>query len=137
MPFILNAFLKMSAHCFPAGNCSIVKYTRIPAGFHSDNKKVHHSVFLLSTWFTSESNKKSHYTLLFHVRTLCHPRSKVNTIENYLDLRENEKKKFVFSTLWFLSTGKHGQKGNTGRRQGEMGKTSDVLFRKILLITAA
>lgn len=47
------------------------------------------------------------------------------------------KKKFVFSTLWFLSTGKHGQKGNTGRRQGEMGKTSDVLFRKILLITAA
>ena len=92
MPFILNAFLKMSAHCFPAGNCSIIKYTRIPTGFQSDNKKVHHSVFLLSMWFTSESNKKSHYTLLFHVRTLCHPRSKVNTIENYLDLRENEKK---------------------------------------------
>jgi len=30
---------KMSAHCFPAGNCNIIKYIRIPAGFQSDDKK--------------------------------------------------------------------------------------------------
>lgn len=30
---------KKSAHCFPAGNCSIIKYVRIPAGFQSDDKK--------------------------------------------------------------------------------------------------
>lgn len=37
MPFILNALKKKkkAAHCFPAGNCSIIKYVR----FQSDDKK--------------------------------------------------------------------------------------------------
>lgn len=39
MPFILNVFKKMFPHCFPAGNYTIIKYIRIPAGYQSDNKK--------------------------------------------------------------------------------------------------
>lgn len=114
-----NAFKKMFAHCFPAGNCSIIKYIRIPAGSQSNNKKVHHLVFLVNIEFTSErQKKKTHTVYYFYVSDPPHPRRpcpKVNTVENCFNLRENENK-----NLQHLMVSKHRK--NIRRMEIQKGK---------------
>lgn len=121
----------MFAHCFPAGNCSIIKYIRIPAGSQSNNKKVHHLVFLVNIEFTSERQKKKkpHTVYYFYVsdRPPRRPCPKVNTVENCFNLREKKTK--IFSTLWFLSIGITYAEWKY-RKGKKMGKTNDVLFSK-------
>lgn len=125
----------MSAHCFPVCKCSIIKYIyiRIPAGFQTTDKKVHHLVFPLSIQFTSESNKKSHYILLFHVRPSLLPMLQSEHSWKLLQLKRKKWKQKSSAPYSFYA------QDNTGRQEiqeerEKMGKTSDVLFRKILCI---
>lgn len=120
MPFILNALIKKFVHCFPAGNCSIIKYIRIPAGFQSDNWKTH-LVFLFSIQFTPESDqkkKKKKITLLFYVRPSLLPMP-----QSWKLLQEKMK-----TNLQHLMVSKHGQRAN--RKREEMDKANNVLFSK-------
>lgn len=96
-------------------------------------KKVHHLVFLLSIQFTPESNNKSHYMLPFRGRPSPPPiLQSEHGFENYSNFRENENK-----NLQHLIVSKHRTtraEGKYRKRGWKMGKTSDVLFRKILPI---
>lgn len=117
MPFILNALKKKFVHCFPAGNCSIIKYIRIPAGFQSDNWKTH-LVFLFSIQFTPESDKKKKITLFFYVRPSLPPMP-----HSWKLLQEKMK-----TNLQHLMVSKHGQRAI--RKREEMGKANNMLFSK-------
>lgn len=86
MPFILNALKKKFVHCFPAGNCSIIKYIRIPAGFQSDNWKTH--LAGLPVQYTvhprkRQKKKKNHTTFLCQTLPATHaPKLKTTSREN-------------------------------------------------------
>lgn len=123
MPFILNALKKKFVHCFPAGNCSIIKYIRIPAGFQSDNWKTH--LAGLPVQYTvhprKRQKKKRKITLLFYVRPSLPPMP-----QSWKLLQEKMK-----TNLQHLMVSKHGQRAN--RKREEMGKTNNVLFSNFQL----
>lgn len=127
MPFILNALKKKFVHCFPAGNCSIIKYIRIPAGFQSDNWKTH--LAGLPVQYTVHPRKrqkkkeKSHYFSMSDPP--CHPCPKV---ENYF----KRKWKQIFSTLWFLSMG--SVQTERGKKWVKLITCSSVNFNLVQLL---
>lgn len=120
MPFILNALKKKFVHCFPAGNCSIIKYIRIPAGLQSDNWKRTWLVFLFSIQFTPKSDKKKRrkIALLFYVRPSLPPMP-----QSWKLLQEKMK-----TNLQHLMVSKHGQRANRGKKWVKLITCSSVNF---------
>lgn len=119
MPFILNALKKKFVHCFPAGNCSIIKYIRIPAGFQSDNWKTHLAGLPVQYTVHPESDKKKRkITLLFYVRPSLPPMP-----QSWKLLQEKMK-----TNLQHLMVSKHGQRANRGKKWVKLITCSSVNF---------
>lgn len=82
MPFILNVFLKMFAHGFPAGNCSIIKYIK--------EYRLDCSLTIKSIARVNNTAHLRKQPLTWHRRYLrtpeppCRPQPKLSTVLNYL-----------------------------------------------------